>query len=218
MTSVYLNKAGNSELILFFNGWGMDHHRFETWPCGAFDLLAIHDYTHMEALPDLSAYSNVHLVAWSLGVWAAAKVLEGTPLLSRISNALAINGTLTPMHPQEGISPEVFSGTIVNWADDRAREKFGIRVSGTTESFSRRSTESQVEELVSLHRSLSTACPPANIFTKALIGTRDRIFPPSALRAFWSKYPEVRVVEKPLLHDPFVSLNAWEEVLAFAKA
>jgi biotin synthesis protein BioG len=218
MTSVYLNKAGNKELILFFNGWGMDHHRFETWPCGAFDLLVIHDYTHMEALPDLSAYSKVHLVAWSLGVWAAAKVLEGSPLLSRISTALAINGTLTPIHPQEGIAPEIFSGTIGNWADDRAREKFGIRVSGTTESFSRRSTESQVEELVALHRSLSATRQPANIFSQALIGTRDRIFPPSALRAFWSKYPDVRIVEKPLLHDPFVSLNAWEEVLALAQA
>jgi len=218
MTSAYLHKAGNKELILFFNGWGMDHHRFETWPCRTYDLLAVHDYTHLEALPDLSAYSKVHLVAWSLGVWAAAKVLEWSSIAARLSSALAINGTLTPIHPQEGISPEVFSGTIGNWSDDRAREKFGIRVSGTTESFSRRSTESQVEELMALHRILSTARPPANIFTHALISSRDRIFPPAALRSFWSKHPAVRMLEKPFLHDPFVSLNTWEEVLALAKA
>jgi pimeloyl-[acyl-carrier protein] methyl ester esterase len=218
MTSVFINKSGNQELILFFNGWGMDHHRFETWTCGAFDLLVVHDYTHMEALPDLSAYSKVHLVAWSLGVWAAAKVLEASPLRARITSSVAINGTLTPIHPQEGIAPEIFAGTIGNWADDRAREKFGVRVSGTTESFSRRSTESQVAELIALQKMLSTTPQPANIFQQALIGTRDRIFPPSALRAFWSRYPEVRVVEKPVLHDPFVSLRSWEEVLALAQA
>jgi pimeloyl-[acyl-carrier protein] methyl ester esterase len=218
MTSAYLHKAGNKELILFFNGWGMDHHRFDSWPCGSHDLLAVHDYTHLESLPDLSAYQQVHLVAWSLGVWAAAQVLQGTSLPARLSSALAINGTLTPIHPQEGIAPEIFAGTIGNWSDDRAREKFGIRVSGTTESFSRRSTESQVEELVALHRILSTTPPPTNIFTHALIGSRDRIFPPPALRSFWSKHPSVRMLEKPFLHDPFVNLKTWEEVLAFAKA
>jgi len=145
-------------------------------------------------------------------------VLGASPLRARITSSVAINGTLTPIHPQEGISPEVFSGTIVNWADDRAREKFGIRVSGTTESFSRRSTESQVAELMALQKMLSTTPRPANIFQQALIGTKDRIFPPAALRAFWSRYPEVCTVEKPVLHDPFVSLRSWEEVLALAQA
>lgn len=217
MTSIFLNRKQNPELILFFNGWGMDHTRFETWSSGDYDVLVLHDFANLEALPELSAYSRIHLVAWSLGVWVASHLLAQATFSKRLATRLAINGTLIPIDATYGIAPEIFDGTIENWHDLQAREKFGLRVSGTTETLSQRSPESQYDELVVMRRMISALPPPENIYTTAVIGMRDRIFPPVAQRRFWERHSSVTVLEKVMLHDPFMRIHSWEEVLALAK-
>lgn len=196
----------------------MDHTRFVDWPCGTYDVLALHDFAQSSALPDLSGYARIHLIAWSLGVWVAAKSLAEIKDAHLFSTRLAMNGTLNPIDAQDGIPPEIFDGTIENWEDVRAREKFGVRVSGTSDLLTQRSPENQHAELLAMHGLIKASPQPPNIFTTALISTRDRIFPPPAQRHFWSRFPEVKVIEKPMLHDPFMSLRSWEEVLALAKA
>ncbi len=218
MTATFLNNKQQDDLILFFNGWGMDHTRFVGWTCGAYDVLALHDFAQMEPLPDLSGYKRIHLIAWSLGVWVAAQIMAVAKERLVFSTSLAINGTLNPIDALHGIPPDIFKGTLENWEDVRAREKFGLRVSGTTENLTLRSSENQRAELVAMHELIRASSQPPNIFSTALIGTRDRIFPPAAQRLFWSQCSGVAALEKPMLHDPFVDLHAWEEVLALAKA
>jgi biotin synthesis protein BioG len=218
MTSIFLNKKQNPDLILFFNGWGMDHSRFADWSCGSYDILAVSDFAQLGPLPDLSGYPRIHLVAWSLGIWVAAKILAGTQDAQRFFTSLAINGTLNPIDVQDGIPPDIFDGTIENWEDVRAREKFGLRVSGTSDILTQRSPENQHAELIAMHQLIKSSPRPPNIFKTALISTRDRIFPPASQRHFWSQVEGVVVIEKPMLHDPFVRIVSWEEVLALAKA
>ena len=218
MTSIFLNKKQNTELILFFNGWGMDHSRFVDWSCGSYDVLAVHDFAQLEALPYLSGYKRIHLIAWSLGIWVAAKIIAENKDAERFTTSLAINGTLNPIDAQDGIPPDIFDGTIENWEDVRAREKFGLRVSGTSDLLTQRSPENQHAELIAMHRLIKSSPRPSNIFKTALISTRDRIFPPASQRHFWSQCEGVTLVEKPMLHDPFVNMHSWEVVLALAKA
>lgn len=218
MISIFLNRKQHDDLILFFNGWGMDHTRFVEWTCGPYDVLAVHDFAQMGELPDLSGYTRIHLVAWSLGIWVAAKMLSDCKICGPLSTSLAINGTLNPIDAQDGIPPEIFDGTIENWEDVRAREKFGLRVSGTTDLLTLRPPENQHAELVAMHQLIKASPQPQNIFSTALISTRDRIFPPASQRRFWSRCQGVTIIEKPLIHDPFVGLHSWEVVLALAKA
>ena len=218
MTSIFLNKKQNPDLILFFNGWGMDHTRFTDWPCGSYDVLAVSDFAQLEPLPDLSGYPRIHLIAWSLGIWVAAIILAETQDAQRLTTSLAINGTLNPIDAQDGIPPDIFDGTIENWEDVRAREKFGLRVSGTTDLLTQRSPENQHAELIAMHQLIKGSPRPPNIFKTALISTRDRIFPPASQRHFWSQCAGVTLIEKPMLHDPFVNMHSWEVVLALAKA
>jgi biotin synthesis protein BioG len=218
MTSIFLNKKQNPDLILFFNGWGMDHSRFVEWSSGPYDILAVHDFAQLEALPDLSGYKRIHLIAWSLGIWVAAKILADAKDGYSFATSLAINGTLNPIDAQDGIPPAIFDGTIENWEDVSAREKFGLRVSGTTETLTLRSPENQHAELIAMHQLIKSSPRPPNIFKTALISTRDRIFPPASQRHFWSQCEDVTLIEKPMLHDPFVNMHSWEVVLALAKA
>jgi biotin synthesis protein BioG len=217
MISTFLNRKQHDDLILFFNGWGMDHTRFVEWSCGPYDVLAVHDFAQLEPLPDLSGYKRLHLIAWSLGIWVSAKVIADAKDKYRFTTSLAINGTLNPIDAQDGIPPDIFDGTIENWEDVRAREKFGLRVSGTTEHLTMRSPDNQHAELVAMHQLIQASPQPPNIFSTALISTRDRIFPPAAQRHFWSRCEGVTIIEKPLIHDPFVDMHSWEVVLALAK-
>ncbi len=101
------------ELLLFFAGWGMDSALAEhLWAHDdkegfGMDILAFHDYGSLEISPGIrehfESYSKITLIAWSLGVWAAAHAA-----LPRVDRAVALNGTLRPLSERYGISPEVF--------------------------------------------------------------------------------------------------------------
>jgi hypothetical protein len=213
----FLNKTDADTLLIFFNGWGMDTARLQTWHADHCDVLAIHDYTVLSGLPErISRYATIHVVAWSLGVWAAHQALSLTHHVDPrvFKTVLAVNGTLSPIAADTGIPPDVFRGTADHWLDPGAREKFYMRTAGDATALSRRSCEDQQQELHALEQQILHAGPVDSCcFTRAMIGTRDRIFPPAAQRAAWRRWPQVDVVERPLRHDPFCSVLSWSEVL-----
>lgn len=206
-----LHRAGNGKLLLFFNGWGMDDTLFSAWVAPEFDVMTVCDYTEMTPLPELSAYAELHLAAWSLGVRAAAEALVETPY--RFATATAFNGTLRPVDAEFGIAPAVFAGTVANWGDGQARDRFFRRLAGNAE-FRRpeRSWESQRDELAALERRFAASPVPPNPFRTAWIGGRDRIIPAAAQRKSWSA-EGIDIVELPdAPHFPFAALRSFGEV------
>ena len=204
-----------SRLLLFFNGWGMDSERLKFWAFRSCDVLAVSDYARVDPLPEMCrAYESCAVVAWSLGVWSAASsgVCTSLPPGPRI----AVNGTLDPVSATGGIPPEVFDGTLKNWLLPGVRGKFFRRISGKTCVFSRRSPESQREELAALKQRIAARSVPPNFFRTVFIGRRDRIFSPEAQRTFWQAFPEAEIIERDWLHDPFGDPAAREEVMRHA--
>ena len=209
--------------MIFFTGWGMDERVTAHLEPGAFDLWVFSDYTATligeSGVPEIPArYRECHLIAWSLGVWAAAEVFGGK---RHFDSALAINGTLRPIDAEFGIAPEIFHGTINNWHDERARERFLLRLAGSRaalEEFPRplRSPESQCAELTALAERIQIEPIRQHPFTRALIGTRDRIFPPEAQRAFWGSV-NVPAFELEAPHAFFNWFKSWDEVLHAAE-
>ncbi len=212
MTVRLLHRAENGKLLLFFNGWSMDDTLFEGWENPGFNVMTVHDYTAPEALPDLSPYTELHLAAWSLGVRIAAELLAGAPY--RFESAAAFNGTLRPVDPEYGIEPAVFSGTVANWGDERARARFYRRLAGTAEfRLPQRSPESQQAELAALEKHILSAPVPANVFKTARIGGRDRIIPAAAQRSFWSGEAVSIIEESEAPHFPFRNIHSFEELI-----
>ena len=128
MEKVWINRQNAPELLLFFNGWGMDEKPFKHLETSKdLDVLMVYDYTNLDNAHDLcndfADYKSVHLVAWSLGVFVAAKVLAGI----KFASTKAINGTLMPIDENEGIAPIIFQGTIDSWGEV-ARIKFNRRM------------------------------------------------------------------------------------------
>ncbi len=214
MKKLWINRQNAPELLLFFNGWAMDEKPFKQLTVNnELDVLMVYDYTVLEALEDFSDYKAVHLAAWSLGVFAAAKVLAGV----KFASTLAINGTLKPIDEEEGIAPAIFQGTMDSWSE-AGRMKFNRRMCGVKygrqfkANFPARSVDEQKAELIALQEQIVNNPAPENIFQQAIIGLGDKIFTRRAQEKHWqnARIP-MRIIDEP--HYFFPALKSWNDIL-----
>lgn len=226
MKAEWIIRRGSRKLLLFFNGWGMDR-RVADWLVSAStafagrDIAVVYDYRDL-TLPDwlgeaVAGAESVELLAWSMGVWAAARAG-----LERVDFAVALNGTPWPRDAERGISPEVFDGTLDGW-NDANRQRFERRMmvgvpQEVVESVrSERNSAEQKEELQAIADVLSEGLPdalPAWNYSKAIIGGRDQIFRAEHQRCAWRE-AGVPVVDFPdMPHFPFHHPQVLTELLA----
>ena len=226
MNTTWLRKESAEELLLFFNGWGMDRRiadylLAESLSEGfASDVLLCHDYRTLETEPgfmgELSRYSRISIVAWSFGVWVAQHID-----LPPIECAIAINGTLHPVNAERGISPQVFQATLATWSE-KSRSRFNRRMCGTSEVLDLfsgmspdRSAADQQAELERLQEHLlaqGSTCATAWRYDHAIIGGRDLVFPAEQQYHAWRGIPQTVIADMP--HFPFFHFRNLQEVLA----
>ena len=105
----WLNKKGSDRVIVFFHGWGMDaagvsHLQIED------DVLMCYDYRSLDfAFPDLGYYRCIYVVAWSMGVWAADRVISRLEM--KPERCVALNGTTRPVDDEYGIPVKIYELT-----------------------------------------------------------------------------------------------------------
>ncbi len=215
----------SSRLIIFCNGWGMDETPFQPLTTGLADVLMLHAYHDLVLHYDLARlfnrYSSVSLVAWSMGVWVGQQLFRHWA--HRFHTAIAINGTLCPIHDQLGIPAEMVSGTIAQWSE-ASRLKFYRRVCQEPSMLAsflqhqpQRTVESQRLELVALQGQAGCEGVETAIYDQVLITDRDRIFPSAHQLSFWQQgRPGIRVrcVNGP--HFPFYAWKNWDDLLQWA--
>ena len=168
MKTAWLRKEGSQELLLLFNGWGMDrrigdHLLRQSELAGlSSDILLCYDYRSLEleagVMMEAARYARITLVAWSFGVWAARHTE-----LPPIARAIAINGTLFPVDDRKGIAPEIFEATLATYSEG-SRQRFYRRMCGGREELALfesmaplRTAAEQQEELNSLKEQLHRA-------------------------------------------------------------
>ncbi len=213
MKKIWINKRNAPELLLFFNGWGVDEKPFKHLAIDDdLDVLMIYNYTTLEDIEELNEYKTIHLAAWSLGVFAAAIVLAG----KEFASSVAINGTLKPIDEGEGIAPAIFQGTIDSWSEP-ARIKFNRRMCGIhskqfNANIPERSIESQKAELIALQEQITNSPIPENIFQQAIISVNDKIFTRHNQETHWqnARIP-LTIIDEP--HYFFPELKSWKEML-----
>ena len=73
MKQTFIIRNNGKHLLLFFAGWGMDETPFRHIHPVECDWMICYDYRSLEFDTTLiQAYSKISLIAWSMGVWAAA--------------------------------------------------------------------------------------------------------------------------------------------------
>ena len=181
MRILQISNASAGRALLYFDGFGGSEKRAAALPIPKdFAVFFVYDYTNEEFALPLTGYSELHLSAWSLGVWQAARTLVGVKLAS----AVALNGTLDPIDDAFGIPSAIFDATLENWSE-AARVKFNRRIGLTPEFASDRPAELEAAELAALRSRINGAAKVANIYETAVVGTRDRIFSAENQIASW---------------------------------
>ncbi len=94
MKQHFIIKNNQKHLLLFFAGWGMDETPFLTIHPTDKDWMICYDYRSLEFDADiLQEYSQITLIAWSMGVWAASQIMKqypSLPLSPKVSPSTAL--------------------------------------------------------------------------------------------------------------------------------
>ena len=216
----WLSHQKRNNLILFFSGWGVGWRPFSDLKSNCSDVIIIYDYT--ESALDLNLeklcreHLSVTLIAWSMGVAMANVVCH--PFSDLFKKAIAINGTISPVHEMFGISPEVMEKTIQNLSNG-GLAKFYKRMCGNNSTHIKFNTlhddfEGLDEELKVLYSRFNCILPEENIFKMAFIGKKDRIFSPSCQLSSWTHWQtNQRLLDEP--HFPFFSWKNWEDITEY---
>ncbi|MDD3150058.1 MAG: DUF452 family protein [Candidatus Gastranaerophilales bacterium] len=220
MNYVWLHKNGKNELILFFNGWGMDENVVRHLNSNNYDVLTVYDYANLKNFDKIkniiTDYQDITIIAWSMGVWAAAKLADYLP---ELKTAIAINGTLKPIDDNFGIPSAIYQGTLDNLSE-AIRDKFFRRMFIKKEEFnkfllnsSNRNIDNQKEELTKLQGIvLAQQKELKNIYNKVFIADKDKIIPTDNQKAFWADKADIIEIESG--HYPFCNWQSWDEIIS----
>lgn len=218
MQSHWLTKRNNASCILFFTGWGMAPAPFEDIPVQNHDLLLIYDYSKLDKIipSEITGdrYDHLHLVAWSMGVWAAATMLDFRQV--NFASTLAINGTLTPIDDTLGIENAIYNEMMNNFTPDSLHD-FYISMFTEREEADRfcsnrpeRSQDDLLAELTALRNSYLELGPAPDIYNRKLVSSRDRVFPARSQLRAWGRDNSTLLKAG---HFPFYGSLFWDTLL-----
>lgn len=208
MIQKFLIHEHHPRLLIFFAGWAADETPFVQYRPANCDFMICYDYRDLTWDATLTAgYQEVHIVGWSMGVWAATHLpqLMELPLGRRV----AINGSPYPVDDSRGIPQAIFQGTIDN-LNGPSLHKFLRRMCADTPSFRgflavtpRRPLEEIGEELVCVQLQVKTQQrkdeEPLPLWQEAIVGSNDRIIPPDNQLNAWAQL-QVPVVRNDEAH------------------
>lgn len=189
--------------ILFFLGYAfrpdcLSHLNFD-----GYDLTAVFDYNSLDFdVKNFSPRKNI-LIAWSMGVWAANRVLKDFPL----ERAIAINGTPFGIDEAFGIPPETFKKSIDQF-DFALFQKWCLLSDLKKANFE--FPENPKAELETLYAAAGEPVKENVRWDKAIVSSKDLVFPPKASACFGCP---VKTINAP--HFPFFKFRSVEEILAF---
>lgn len=195
----------SGRLLLIFAGWGMDPNPFRQLRADGYDIAVAWDYADTTfAAGPLSDYSEIVVLAWSMGVCAASSALSQIDLPVTLS--IAVNGTVTPVSDSTGIPVEIFSATL-RGLTEASLAKFNRRMCGSAIAADQFKLNKPERDIESLRRELraigerATGTYAADFrWDTAIIGSRDMIFPAAAQRRAWQGH-DIIEIDTPHLPD-----------------
>lgn len=213
--SIVRRQNGSDDLLLIFNGWGMDENAFPNYD--DMDMLIVSEW-HIDNCQFLSIaqkYQQITLVAWSLGVWQAANCEQLRQL--NIKRAIALNGTEQPIDNHLGIPVQIFEQTL-SGLNKRNRDKFQMRMMGGLRNYKdnisvlpQRTLENQLQELEYFWQNAQNSQSNCFNWNKAIVGKADLIFPVENQLNYWQSKTEICQLET--AHYPFINELTWQTIL-----
>ena len=199
----WLNKNCNKNLIVFFNGWGMDDYFVSHLNPENYNVLMFYDYNSIETdfnFEELNIYEHKHLIAWSMGVMTA------TLFNIDYDSKTAINGTLKPIDNRFGIPEKIYELTLKN-LNPKSIDKFiknmfdfDIKIPSIKRSFDEQKTELDALKNYNSDENFH--------YDRIILSDSDKIIPTKNQTEFWKIQPNIKSG-----HSPFHLFTKWSELL-----
>ncbi len=187
-----IHTEGSQRLLLIFAGWGMEADVFRHVRRPGYDVMVVWDYRSFYI--DWSCtgpYSEICLLAWSMGVFAASQTIQAIDY--KTTCRIAVNGTLQPIDDCLGIPERIFQGTLEGLSET-SLAKFNRRMCVSKEDFAMfcahkpsRPVDELCDELQAISDRLILHTPSHIRWDLAIAGRNDRIFPPANQRRSWQQ-------------------------------
>lgn len=224
MRTYIRRREKNTELVVFYGGWGSDENVYVPLCNDDFDFILFYNYSADDPLilPETKKYNRIILIALSLGVWAAEYLLPKTGIKPDL--AIAVNGTPLPSDDRYGIPVKIIEGTLNNITGDNV-SKFYLRMFGSKKVFRanegripRRSLKSLHDELRWLYNRIMEQKEPGFKWDYAITSASDRVYPSERLEAYWQTQHNTRHIIVPLPHYFFHKWNSFTEFVKFVES
>jgi pimeloyl-[acyl-carrier protein] methyl ester esterase len=223
MKTYIRRREKNTQLVVFYGGWGTDENVFTPLCNDEFDFILFYNYSADEALvlPEMKTYEKITLIGWSLGVWAAEYLLPKTGIKPDVT--IAVNGTPIPADDQFGIPLHVFEGTLNNITDENI-EKFYFRMFGDKKNYEtnidrvpKRTLKSLHDELRWLYNRIMEQKEPGFRWDYAVTSEIDRVFPSKNLDGYWEKEKNTKHIILKLPHYFFHKWDSFTDFISFVE-
>ena len=209
MKSLWLNKRNNKNLIVFFNGWGMNETIVSHLDCNCNDVLMFCDYRKLDIENfDFSRHENKFLVAWSMGVYITNLFYDK---LKYFNKKIAVNGTFYPVDNNYGIIEKIYNLTVNNF-NETSCKKFVQRMFINKELLFNRTIQELKDELVSIKQYTKAPLQKILNYDKVIISLKDKIIPTKNQINFW-KDKGVIIENIDCGHYPFDVFSNWNEII-----
>lgn len=208
MKQEWLNKNENTDLIVFFSGWGDGNISFKPF-CENFDVLMFFDYRTLDEITiDFSQYKNKYLICWSMGVYVCNYYYNK---FNNFNKLIAINGTQKPIDDNFGIPAFIYDLTIQNF-NELSCNKFVKKMSPSLapDKYATNSIEELRNELISIK---NLEIKELLKFDKAIISLKDKIFPPQNQINWWKTQNVQIEISENSFHYIFDIYKNWSDLI-----
>ncbi len=199
----YLIQNQNSqELILVFGGFASHPSHFSHLKSNK-NVILVYDYENLDFNLNLDPFSKIILVAFSMGVCVASKILKDV----KFSQKIAINGTNFGIDKLKGIHPAIFSKQIKKFELLVFKKSLFKERQDLAKNLIFKDEISLKKELENLYN-FALKEPNENfVWDKIYSSKMDEIFPPNALKNAFSK---LIFLDEP--HFAFFYFKTWDEI------
>ncbi len=202
MKTHWLVKKNNPRCLIFMAGWGMGPEPFAEIKVSGADLLLCYDYRKLDAVPDaemFGGYQRLDIIAWSMGVWMAARCFGGNDF--PFASATAIGGTIHPLDDRKGIAVGFFTDMAEKLDKQKISSFYNSMFSESPlrEKFMKnrpcRSIASLKDELLSIIDMVQAENNQGveDIYDLKIITLRDRVFSARNQLRAWGREKSVRM-------------------------
>lgn len=208
----FLRNNNSNELILLFNGWGMDERPYEPIASSR-DILFVSDYTDLELNFDFSKYEKIILITFSAGTFMSAYLQDKLP---KLDLKIALSGNLHLFTDGCGPSKNVLS-EMKNISFENALE-FRKKLVYSEKEYSlfnknqpMRTLASSLSELDLLQKYSDENKVLDFEFDKVIIGENDEILPRENQLRAWKGFENLTSIEGG--HFLFYKFSNFDEII-----